>query len=123
MSVRMPRTSSLRMMTTRRLANPTAAIVALAHGVAADLVHHIPAAEPRVTVGNPALPVRIWDVDNALWNAFTEVAALSADDVALSAATRPGPAGCPPGPILGLAYSGEAAGIRGGRLAEPRILG
>lgn len=26
-------------------------------------------AEPRVTVGNPALPVRIWDFDNALWNA------------------------------------------------------
>lgn len=27
------------------------------------------AAEPHVAVGNPALPVRIWDVDNELWNA------------------------------------------------------
>jgi len=26
-------------------------------------------AEPRVTVGNAALGVHIWDVDNALWNA------------------------------------------------------
>lgn len=26
-------------------------------------------AEPRVNVGNPALSVRIWDVDNELWNA------------------------------------------------------
>ncbi|MGE3230014.1 MAG: hypothetical protein AB7J30_11315 [Hyphomicrobium sp.] len=26
-------------------------------------------AEPRVTVGNPALGVHVWDVDNALWNA------------------------------------------------------
>lgn len=27
------------------------------------------AAEPRVAVGNPAVQVRIWDVDNELWNA------------------------------------------------------
>jgi len=26
-------------------------------------------AEPRVTVGNPALPVHIWELDHQLWNA------------------------------------------------------
>ncbi|MCC7253322.1 hypothetical protein [Hyphomicrobium sp.] len=26
-------------------------------------------AEPRVAVGNPALPVRFWEFDHALWNA------------------------------------------------------
>lgn len=26
-------------------------------------------ADPRVAVGNPAVPVRIWDVDNEQWNA------------------------------------------------------
>ena len=27
------------------------------------------AAEPRVAIGNPALPVHIWELDHALWNA------------------------------------------------------
>lgn len=27
------------------------------------------AAEPRVAVGNPAIPVHLWEFDDALWNA------------------------------------------------------
>jgi hypothetical protein len=26
-------------------------------------------AEPRLTIGNPALPVRVWEFDSELWNA------------------------------------------------------